>query len=191
MDIVYIGAGVAVIAVAAFLIAKRSKEGAEVVGGDAAPVRTGDRPVEKRMIDEKEGIEKEHFRKFAGMRVLLAEDNAINRKIVAGILEGSGIVLEFAEDGAEAVRKCIDGAGDSFDMVLMDIEMPRMDGNEATVKIRENGATATIPIVALSSSTAEEEVEKMFSCGMDGYIPKPLSLGRLYGAFETFSGGRS
>ena len=186
MDIVYIGAGVAVIAVAAFLIMKRSKGGAE----DVASVRIGDRALEKRIIDEKEGIEKEHFCKFAGMRVLLAEDNAINRKIVAGILEGSGVVLEFAEDGIEAVRKCIDSAGDSFDMVLMDIEMPRMDGNEATLKIRENRATATIPIVALSSSSSEEEVEKMFSSGMDGYIPKPLSLGRLYGAFESFSGGR-
>jgi two-component system, sensor histidine kinase and response regulator len=92
-----------------------------------------------------------HARRLRGLRVLVAEDNEINQQIAVELLEGAGATVALASDGLEAVRKLMDQSPPSnYDVVLMDLQMPEMDGYQATSKIRSDPRFATFPIIAMT-----------------------------------------
>ena len=130
-------------------------------------------------------INKEDFKDFAGIKVLVAEDNLINQKVIAGLLGESGIEVVFANDGLETISY-LNNQKD-FDIVLMDAHMPNMDGFEATRKIRENPEFDNLPIIALSGDVASDDIKKMYDAGMDGHLEKPLKMDALYDILYAFT----
>lgn len=123
-------------------------------------------------------------RKNRDTRILLAEDNVINRKVAMKILEKLGYYVDAVPDGKEAVRIL---EKDSYDLVLMDIQMPEMDGYEATRIIRNPGSMVRdhhIPIIALTANTMKGDREKCIAAGMDDYVGKPIKPEELVQAIE-------
>ena len=114
---------------------------------------------------------------FAGNRILLAEDVEINREIVLALLEPTLLEIDCAENGVEAVRM-FNEAPERYGMVFMDVQMPEMDGYEATRRIRESNAARakTIPIVAMTANVFREDIEKCLDAGMNGHVGKPLEF---------------
>jgi len=123
--------------------------------------------------------------KFVGKRILLAEDNELNREIAIDILSEDGFIVEEAVDGSEAVDKVRDKGDDYYDFVLMDIRMPYMDGYEATKQIR-GFAKRHIPIIALSANAFEEDKAKSLKVGMDDHIAKPIEVDKLKRTLARF-----
>ena len=118
---------------------------------------------------------------YAGKRILLVEDNELNREIAVEILKEAGFEVESAEDGEIAVRKMKQAADGQYDLILMDIQMPNMDGYEATRQIRAlpDAAKAGIPIFAMTANAFEEDRQNALKAGMDGHIAKPLDIPHL------------
>ena len=118
---------------------------------------------------------------LSGKRVLLVEDNELNREISRELLANEGILVEEAEDGEMAVQKVRAAKPGYYDMVLMDIQMPKMDGYEATRQIRalSDPALAQIPIVAVTANAFEEDRREAKEAGMNGHIAKPISVKQL------------
>ncbi len=114
-----------------------------------------------------------------GMRVLLVEDNALNRQLALELLRQRGAKLSTALDGAEAVERLVHDGPQAFDIVLMDLQMPVMDGIEATRRIRERTEFNALPIVAMTANVLPEERERCLSVGMQGHVPKPFRLNEL------------
>jgi len=112
------------------------------------------------------------------LRVLLAEDNAINQKLAVRILEKQGYSVSVANDGKEAVAASQSG---EFDVILMDVQMPNMGGLEAAAAIRtlERGTGRHVPIVALTAHAMKGDQERCLAAGMDGYVPKPIQPNHL------------
>jgi len=129
-------------------------------------------------------ITKDNFKEFAGMRVLVAEDNMINQKVINGLLADSGIDIVIADDGQEALD--ILEKDSDFTLVLMDAHMPRVDGFEATRKIRETPKYDHILVVALSGDTAADDIKKMRDAGMEEQLEKPLKVDALYDIFAAY-----
>jgi PAS domain S-box-containing protein len=123
------------------------------------------------------------------MRILLAEDNAVNQRLIQRMLEKMGHTVTIAMHGALALEFLL---RDEFDMVLMDMRMPVMDGLEATRRIRagEMGGERRIPIVALTANAFEEDREACLRAGMDGFLVKPISASSLRETIERFAGGK-
>lgn len=118
---------------------------------------------------------------FQGRRILLAEDNELNREIAQSILEMSGFEVTCAADGREAYdRYCESGTGE-FDAILMDIRMPVMDGLEAARRIRTSGRTdaRTVAIIALTANAFDEDTKKSIASGMDGHLSKPIQVEQM------------
>ncbi len=115
---------------------------------------------------------------FSGKNVLLVEDNALNREIAQELLEETGLSVDCAEDGIEAVNIINESPEDKYDLVLMDIQMPRMDGYTATREIRTlpNNRKANIPIIAMTANAFEEDRRMALECGMNGHIVKPINI---------------
>ncbi len=130
------------------------------------------RPVRK----EEQGESPENICDYSSKRVLVVEDNDLNREIAVELLEEMGIRVDCAEDGIEAVNIINEAPEDKYDLVLMDIQMPRMDGYTATREIRtlSNNRKANIPIVAMTANAFEEDRKRAFECGMNGHIVKPV-----------------
>ena len=118
---------------------------------------------------------------FNGKRVLLVEDIEINREIAKEILEEQGIIVEEAVDGKDAVDMVSKSYAGYFDLVFMDIQMPVMDGYEATRQIRalENSELANIPIVALTANVLDEDVHDSLEAGMNAHLSKPINLAEM------------
>jgi CheY-like chemotaxis protein len=114
---------------------------------------------------------------FKGYRLLLAEDVEINREIVLTLLEPTALEIDCAENGAEALR-LFSEAPDRYDMIFMDVQMPEMDGYEATRRIRALGVPRAkeIPIVAMTANVFREDVEKCLVAGMNAHVGKPLDF---------------
>lgn len=117
-----------------------------------------------------------------GMKVLLAEDNALNAEIAAAILELKGAVVERVEDGQQAVELFLSRPENWFDIILMDIQMPIKDGWDATEEIRKSGRSdaQAVPIVAMTANTFREDREHAARVGMSGFVPKPFNIEQLY-----------
>ena len=118
---------------------------------------------------------------YSGKRVLLVEDNELNQEIAQTILEDAGFVTETATDGRIAVEKVEQSAPGQYDVILMDIQMPVMNGYEASRRIRalSNPEKASIPIVAMTANAFEEDREKSYEAGMNGHLTKPISVDAL------------
>lgn len=118
---------------------------------------------------------------FGGKRVLLAEDNKMNQMIAEAILTEAGLLVDIADDGTIAVEKMETQPAGYYDIVLMDIQMPNMDGYEAAERIRalEDPKKANIPIVALTANAFEEDRKNVLSSGMNGHLPKPYDVPKM------------
>ena len=116
-----------------------------------------------------------------GKNLLLVEDNALNRELALEILKEAGFAVDTAEDGEIAVQKMKQAAPGQYDLILMDIQMPKMDGYEATRQIRAlpDAAKADIPIFAMTANAFEEDRQNALKAGMDGHIAKPLDIPHL------------
>ncbi|HHP7236286.1 MAG TPA: response regulator [Desulfobacterales bacterium] len=133
----------------------------------------------------KEADRRKHFttkasiyrKPLKGRRILVAEDNPTNQMVAQAILEGAGIVVTMVKNGQEAVEAI---RNRSFDAVLMDIQMPIMNGYEATRLIRELPQGGSLPIVAMTAHAMKGDEEKCLEAGMDGYISKPVNQDRLF-----------
>lgn len=114
-------------------------------------------------------------------RILLVEDNEINLEIEVELLQDAGFLVETATDGSIAIEKITHSEPGYYNLVLMDIQMPVMDGYHATSAIRrlENPLLANIPIVALSANTLDEDRRKAMECGMNAHLPKPVNMPQL------------
>ncbi len=123
--------------------------------------------------------------RFEGKKVLLVEDNLLNREIAQAILQDAGFTVDTADDGDVAVDRLQDSKQGEFDLVLMDIQMPKMDGYAATRQIRTLPSdAANVPIVAMTANAFEEDKQKAIRAGMNAHIAKPIEAGRL---METLS----
>lgn len=138
-----------------------------------------------RIADEIEDAEPENVvadeTVFEGKRILLAEDNDLNAEIAEEILTSVGFMIERAEDGAICYEKIVSSETGYYDLVLMDIQMPNMDGYQATKAIRAlaDKEKANIPIIAMTANAFEEDRSKAINMGMNGHIAKPIDVSEL------------
>ena len=108
--------------------------------------------------------------------VLVAEDNEVNQRVAAAMLERSGYACDFAEDGLEAVQKARER---TYAAILMDCDMPRLDGYDATEAIRKAERGRRVPIIAMTASAGAEDRARCFRVGMDAYLSKPARARQL------------
>ena len=118
---------------------------------------------------------------FRGRYILLVEDNELNSEIAAEILNEYGFLVDTAENGAEAVEKVKNSRPGNYDLVLMDVQMPVLNGYEAPTQIRalDNPALAGITILAMTANAFDEDKKKALECGMDGFLSKPIVIEEL------------
>ena len=131
------------------------------------------------MTDDPSGVQT--LEPLAPIKVLLAEDNPVNQKMARLTLEKKGHIVTIAENGRQAIEK---SGTEEFDIILMDVQMPEVDGLEATraIRAREKGSGKRIPIVAMTAHAVKGDEEMCLDAGMDGYVSKPISRSQL---FET------
>lgn len=124
---------------------------------------------------------------FRGRCILLVEDNELNREIAEELLKQYGFLVDTAENGAEAVKKVKNSAPGTYDLVLMDIQMPVMNGYEATEQIRalEDPALAKIRILAMTANAFDEDRKQALKCGMDGFLSKPIVMEELIRTLQS------
>lgn len=151
-----------------------------------APVRKNENVVRKKRESTRDGrkISKADFSDFAGRRLLIAEDNLINQKVINGVLNESGIDVVMADDG-QFVMDILE-KDSNFEIILMDAHMPRVDGFEATRLIRENPAYDHIVVAALSGDTAVDDIRHMTEAGMEEHLEKPLKMDALYDVMSMY-----
>ena len=138
--------------------------------------RTGSAPAETRVHD------------FAGKTILIVEDNELNLEIAAELMSMTGAAVETATNGREAVDAFASSDPHHFDLVLMDVQMPVMDGYEATKAIRamERSDAKSVPIFAMTANAFAEDVRESLACGMDTHISKPLDIQNVYDKMNEF-----
>ena len=127
--------------------------------------------------NEKQKIRAEIQRRYEGKKVLLVEDNELNREIATAIMEEIGLDVDCVEDGTDAVNIMSSAEGRKYDLIFMDIQMPKMDGYTATREIRtlNDPKCANIPIIAMTANAFEEDRKKAIKAGMNAHIAKPIS----------------
>ena len=134
---------------------------------------------------EEEEIKDKDIVSYKGKRILLAEDNELNTEIAVTILEEAGFIVEHAENGQVCVDMLKNAKIGYYDLILMDIQMPVMDGYKATETIRAiNNPRCDIPIIAMTANAFDEDKRKAYVIGMDGHIAKPINIPQL---LETIS----
>jgi len=140
--------------------------------------------------DGHDGIdgEEEDYGILDGMKVLVAEDNDVNWQIIEELLEMYGIHPTRAENGKACLEMLESSDGTLYELVLMDVQMPIMDGKEATKEIRrsENSAIKDIPIIAMTADAFAEDIQSCLSVGMNGHISKPINMEKLLGVLVKF-----
>ena len=135
----------------------------------------------QKQAQEEQGVLPQKATDFKGKHILLAEDNELNREIAVEILNAYGFEVDTAENGAVAVEKVSTAVPGQYDLVLMDVQMPIMDGYTATHRIREleNPALAGIPILAMTANAFDEDRRNALESGMNGFLSKPIVIGDL------------
>jgi len=152
---------------------------------EEAPAAAGAVTRKKRDLPVHQGpVTKDQLTEFAGNRILIAEDNLINQKVITRLLEGSGMEIVIANNGQEAIDILTDDP--DFQMVLMDAHMPVKDGFQATREIRENPRFDPIVVVALSGDVASDDLKKMHDAGMEEQLAKPLRIEELYAVMYQY-----
>ena len=144
--------------------------------------------INQSQTDDAQQVEPDNF---AGYCVLLAEDVEINREIVLALLEPTHLVIDCAENGAEAVR-LFSRAPERYDIIFMDVQMPEMDGYEATQRIRalETPRAKTIPIIAMTANVFREDIEKCLEAGMNDHVGKPLDFDEVLWLLQWYILGK-
>jgi len=120
---------------------------------------------------------------YAGARILLVEDNPINQEVARDLLGAAGLACDLAENGREAVARV---TAQTYDLVLMDVQMPVMDGLEATRLIRNLPTCAALPILAMTANAFEDDRRRCIEAGMNDHVPKPVTPGNLYAALRRW-----
>lgn len=143
--------------------------------------------IDTEVKDEAAGESARQDVSLEGMKILLVEDNEMNREIAEDILGDAGAEIDVAEDGVVAVDKVANAAPGRYDVILMDVQMPRMDGYEATRRIRAlaDKELASIKIFAMTANAFAEDKQNAFDAGMDGHLAKPIDVPKL---LATLSG---
>ncbi|MCF6310057.1 MAG: response regulator [Sulfurimonas sp.] len=141
----------------------------------------------KREVVPHDRIKKDDFSIFNNVRILIAEDNVINQKIITSLLADSGIYIAIANNGQE----CLDILKDdsNFSIIFMDAHMPIIDGFQATRLIRQNPEYDHLPIVALSGDTAADDIRNMLNVGMEAHLEKPLRMNPFYDMIYMYTTG--
>ena len=135
----------------------------------------------QKQTDAAQGLLPDKNADFKGKNILLVEDNELNREIAQEILQEYGFLVDSAENGAVAVEKVSTAAPGSYDLVLMDVQMPIMDGYTATRQIRalDDPARAKLPILAMTANAFDEDRRNALESGMNGFLSKPIVIGDL------------
>lgn len=135
--------------------------------------------IEKNLVDYKNNVDESFDHR--GMKVLLVDDNELNREIGYEILSAVGFVVDQADDGITAIEKIFDAEEGYYDVVFMDIQMPNMNGYEAARQIRKlsNRKKAQVPIIAMTANAFEEDRDKSFRSGMNEHIAKPVDIKKV------------
>ncbi len=132
---------------------------------------------------DNEDDEKTLLSYYAGSRILLVEDNEVNREIAKEVLHYAKLVVDTAENGLEAVEKV---SANTYDLVLMDVQMPKMDGLEATRRIRAMSGKTKLPILSMTANIFEEDRKACKSAGMDDFVDKPIVPKKLYSTLSKW-----
>ena len=127
---------------------------------------------------------------FRGRCILLVEDNELNSEIAVELLNEYGFLVDTAENGAEAVEKVKNSKPGNYDLVLMDVQMPVMNGYDATLAIRKMKDTkkARIPIITMTANAFAEDAQKVLSVGMNAHVAKPVDMNILVPTMMKFLG---
>lgn len=125
---------------------------------------------------------------LSGKRIMIVDDIDINREVVAEMLADSGLTIETATNGKEALDAFLSSPPNWYDLILMDMQMPVMDGCAATQEIRDSGRpdASSIHIAAMTANVMREDVDHAFACGMDGYLSKPIDMEEMYQRMEEW-----
>ena len=125
-------------------------------------------------------------RRHEGKKVLLVEDNGLNSEIASAMLKDVGMLVDCVKDGSDAVEVMVKASDDQYDVIFMDVQMPKMDGYSATKQIRTlpNNKIANIPIIAMSANAFEEDKRKAALAGMNGYVSKPVDINAILNALD-------
>jgi CheY-like chemotaxis protein len=150
------------------------------------PKTTFNKIIPLREVPAHGKIVKENFKEFAGTRILVAEDNIINQKVLRALLQDTSIEVVMADDGQEALDILTQDS--NFTLILMDAHMPRVDGFQATIIIRANPDYNHILVVALSGDTATDDIKKMSEAGMQEHLEKPLRMDHFYDILYAYTG---
>jgi len=143
-----------------------------------------EKAISKSMTESDAAVRHREYKKFlSGLNILVVEDNRVNQEIAVEILKTVGITAQIAADGLEAVKAVSEKA---FDAVLMDIQMPNMDGYKATQKIREIKGLQSLPIIAMTASAEMQDEKKCIEAGMNGFVPKPVRQEKLFSTLLKF-----
>jgi len=144
---------------------------------------------EKEKTEEKKNLDKDEKNNndFTGHTILLAEDVSVNRQIILSLLKRTNINIECAENGAVAVEM-FSADPDKYSLIFMDLQMPEMDGYEATYKIRTLGIPQAkkIPIIAMTANAFREDVENCIKAGMNGHVGKPFNINEVFGYLRKY-----
>jgi CheY-like chemotaxis protein len=123
-----------------------------------------------------------------GMRVLLVEDHAVNRQLATELMEQRGVQVEVAEHGQAALERLAAAPPEHFHAVLMDLQMPVMDGYEATRRLRQDRRYHALPVIAMTAHAMQQERERCTAAGMNGHLGKPVEPERLYALLAHYYG---
>ena len=133
--------------------------------------------LENKFILQADELLAENKRKLKNRRVLVVDDNQVNLIVAKKLLEKNGLSVTTADSGASSIELL---ASHKFDIILMDIQMPIMNGYEATIKIKQKEGMNKTPIVALTASIGKDEIESIKKCGMQGVVDKPIDINQLF-----------
>ena len=160
--------------------------GDEAIGSLSIPTENDTSVSMPRIVIErtqKLDVNKDDFVVFRDARILVAEDNLINQKVISALLKESGMTIDMAENGKVALEMA---ESIEYDLILMDVNMPVMNGYEATERLKASPKTSLIPVVALTGSTMPDEIRAMSACGMDDRLEKPIKIPELFSVFSKY-----